>query len=84
MTKHNLALVNMKTSAKTIAQVTLIITHDKCPTARVQRDHNTDTRDLVFDLINGDAAGWEHGVDIIDLAVSPLVVGINTEVEEDE
>lgn len=62
---------------KPIALITLIISHNELTGTPPESNHIKDTPDLMFDLINGDAAGWEYGVDVIDMTVTPLTLGID-------
>ena len=62
---------------KNLALITLIISHDELTKSVTNSHFPETTADLVGDLIHGDAASYEYGVDVIDMTVTPLTLGID-------
>ena len=67
---------------KKLALITLIISHDELTDLPVRTPPAT-TADLVGDLIHGDAASYEYGVDVIDMTVTPLTLGIDKDGDDE-
>ena len=60
---------------KNLALITLIVSHDELkPT---QSHEPASTNELVHGLVTGDYGSYQYGVDIIDLTVTPLTLGID-------
>ena len=62
---------------KNLALITLIISHDELTKSVTNSHFPETTAALVGDLIHGDAASYEYGVDVIDMTVTPLTLGID-------
>ena len=69
---------------KNLARVTLIISHDELTRSATNSHFPETTADLVGDLIHGDAASYEYGVDVIDMTVTPLALGIDKDGDDED